>query len=66
MSNAQSSSKLRWFQAHVSVPILAESAGRAADIALGACEHLQDTFNDDGSIGSFVRIEVDSKPVEES
>ena len=50
----------KWFQVLITIPIRAATSTDAADIALGACEHLQDTFNDDDSIGAMVHIEVGS------
>jgi hypothetical protein len=48
----------KWFDVRITMSIRAATSSEAADIALAACEHLQDTFNDDGSIGSLVAIDI--------
>jgi len=45
------------FDISIGLTIDAETQDDARGIAFGACEHLQDTFNDDGSIDRFVWIE---------
>ena len=53
----------KWFDVQITMSIRAASSAEAADIAVGACEHLQDTFfNDDGNLDALVAIEVQPSP----
>ena len=44
------------FDISIGLTIDAETQDDARGIAIGACEHLQDTFNDDGSIDPLCSI----------
>lgn len=51
------------FEVTLKVRVTADSSSDAADWAINASEHLNDTFNDDGAMDPLVGFEV--KPVEE-
>jgi hypothetical protein len=49
---------MQTFQVQLTLTITAPDSAHAFSIGLGACEHLVDTYNDDGSIDQFVGVKV--------
>ncbi|HOU23918.1 MAG TPA: hypothetical protein PLN42_06680 [Anaerolineae bacterium] len=49
---------MKTFLVTIEIKVQAESPTDAMNIGIGAAEHLNDTFNDDGSLDPLMRVEV--------
>ena len=56
---------MKTFTITIEIKVQAESSVDALNIGIGAAEHLNDTFNDDGSLDPFMRVEVKAETNQE-
>ena len=49
---------MKTFLVTIEIKVQAESSTDAMNIGIEAAEHLNDTFNDDGSLDPLMRVEV--------
>lgn len=56
---------MKTFTITIEIKVQAESSMDALNIGIGAVEHLNDTFNDDGSLDPFMRVEVKAETNQE-
>ena len=56
---------MKTFLVTIEIRVQAETSMDALVIGIGAAEHLNDTFNDDGSLDPFMRVEVKAETHQE-
>ena len=49
---------MKTFLVTIEIKVQAETSMDALDIGIGMAEHLNDTFNDDGSLDPLMRVEA--------
>ena len=49
---------MKTFLVTIEIRVQAETSMDALDIGIGMAEHLNDTFNDDGSLDPLMRVEA--------